>query len=307
MVKLLRENLWGRKFLSAVQEKVEQLTTDLTINLVISKAMQILCDQFKVSASDMNVKFTVSVLAPPLEQESRSNDMIDKIKPLKTLELLLPEEIVYDFKIDEVKVLPEGVAAFFGVFFKEENDELVEVEENAKFGTGYVLVIDIGAGTTDVVLIKDTILVQNSRDTFKKGGNTVESIVRNSIKKKFGFSPKNLDSVIKTGVLSEGLETHDVTDILDNARDMYSKSLMEDLRQYLERMLIEMPEIKGILPIGGGSIPSKRGEEIVSKAMSEVLLDYLKRLAPKIQTMSIGNQNPREVNINGLKFMHKYS
>lgn len=301
---------------SAIQSKGEQLSTDLSLNLVFIQALLKLAEIYSVPVSTIDATFSVSIIIPPLEHDTKADVIADKIRNIKTVKAQIPVEMDIPIKIESVNVYPEGVAAFFGAFYKEEEKggmlSLVEVPENKIFETGYVLVLDIGAGTTDVVLIKDTELVLNSKDTFNRGGNTVESLARNGIKKKYGFSPKSLANVIATCELSEGIETHYVEDILNHAKDTYSKALMEDLRQYLERMMVDMQEIKGILVVGGGSLPSIRKDEngndvIVSPAMSSVLQKYLKVLAPKIQLMNINNKNARLLNIEGLEYIHKYS
>jgi len=76
---------------------------------------------------------------------------------------------------------------------------------------------------------------------------------------------------------------------------------------YLERMTISLKEVKGVLVVGGGSLPTIRENQVVSPAMSEVLIKYLQNLAPNLKVMSTSNINPRLLNIEGLKFIHKYA
>lgn len=292
---------------TAVEPKNNQLATELSLNLVFMRAMLKISELYNVSVSDIDVTFKVSVLLPPLEHEVYDAKFVAKIKAFSGVKSLVPVDADIQFKVGEVNTFPEGVAAFFGAIYNEENSALVEAEENKKFTDGYVLVLDIGAGTTDVVLILDGALVQNSKDTFKIGGNTVDSIVRNEIKKRYGFSPKNLESVVATGVLVEGSTTHDVTDILDAAKDKYSKNLSENIKQYLERVMLEMQEIKGVLVIGGGALQSERDGRVVSQAMADVLLKYFVRLAPKISLVNTLGKNPRELNIVGLEYIHKHA
>ena len=68
----------------------------------------------------------------------------------KTNKTLAPIDIIggtgFTGLIDEVKVYPEGVASFFGVYFKEVDGTLVETEENKMFGTGTVLNNTAGPG-----------------------------------------------------------------------------------------------------------------------------------------------------------------
>ena len=88
---------------------------------------------------------------------------------------------------------------------------------------------------------------------------------------------------------------------------MYSKMLMTHITSYLERMMISMREVKGLLVCGGGSLPSVKDGKVVSPAMSDVLINYFKDLSPNISLVNIGNKNPRLLNIQGLLYIHKYA
>lgn len=321
---------------SALQSKTEQLVTDLTINLAIAKAMMVLAQAYNVTVEKLDVTFSISALLPPLDHEMNEQKLIEKLQAMNNVSTLLPQGMEVNFKVAEVNIHPEAVAAFFGAFYREEgvkhnpNNEgkdlyngdvlvrdngqhinLVEVESNRTFMDGYVLVLDIGAGTTDVALFLDMELVESSKDTFKRGGNTVQSIVGQEIRKRFGYAPMTMEQVIQEGLLPEGNTFHDVSELVTIAKEQYSKAMMEDIRQYLERMTVPMPLVKGLLVAGGGSLPSKRfdGEKdvVVSPAMSEVLMGYLKTLAPRLEAMDTTDKNLRDLNIEGLNIIHKYS
>lgn len=309
---------------SALQYKVDQLVTDLSLNLAVIKALDLLAKAYNMPIKSLDVTFNVSVLLPPLDHEVNEGRMSDKIKSLTKVTSLIPQQHDAEFKIGDTIVSSEAVAAFFGAFFIEEglqtstqngditirdngqNVKLVEVDNNSKFSSGYVLVLDIGAGTSDVALFQDMELVERSKDTFKRGGNTVESIIKNELKKKFGFTPTSMKRVISEGILEEGNDVHDVAEIVTIAKNTYSKSLMEDLRSYLERIMIDMPVIKGLLVAGGGSLASIRDGIVVSPAMSEVLMGYLKTLAPRMEPLDVSGKDLRDLNIEGLMYLHKY-
>jgi hypothetical protein len=168
-------------------------------------------------------------------------------------------------------------------------------------------ILDIGAGTTDIVMIRDTELVLDSKDTFNIGGNTVEAQLKKLIRLKYGYAPTDISSVVESGYLMDGSAQHDVSELVTSAKDTYSKMLMTHIRSYLERMMIGMREVKGILVAGGGSLPSTRDGKVVSPAMSEVLIEYFKELSPNISLMNTDGKNPRLLNIQGLQYIHKYS
>ena len=292
---------------SALQKKTEQLVTEVSLNLVIIKAIAELAAGSGTIVSEIEPTFDISVLLPPMEHDTSVDAMRNLIKNVKTVSSFLPNQFDCPVTIGDVKVLSEGVTAFFGVYYKEEDGELVEVPENSQYSQGYILILDIGAGTTDVVMIKDMELVLDSKDTFNLGGNMVEGELKKLIRKNYGFTPTDISRVVATGDLEDGASIVDVADLVTKAKDSYSKRLLENIKTYLERMSMSMREVKSVLVIGGGSLPSLRDEQVVSPAMSDVLVNYLKELSPNISMMSIDGKNPRLLNIEGLQFIHKYS
>lgn len=292
---------------SAVQLKSEQLVTEISLNLVLIRALLELSIGSGISISEIDPYFNISVLLPPMEHEINIKSMEEMIRNVTSVNSYLPMEFKSEVHIDEVKILPEGVAAFFGVCYTEQDGELVEVENNTEYTSGNVMILDIGAGTTDVVMIKDTELVLNSKETFNLGGNTVEGQLKKLIRRKFGFMPNDVSGVVETGELLDGSVTHDVSELVTEAKDMYSKMLMPHIQRYLEGMMMSMREVKGILVVGGGSLPSIREDKVVSPAMSEVLTKYFKELSPYVAFVNIEGKNPRLLNIDGLQYIHKYA
>lgn len=292
---------------SSMQKKSEQLVTEVSLNLVLITALSQLASGSGLTVSDIEPTFNISVLLPPMEHDTDIDTIKELISNVKYVQSYLPVEFNCPIKIDKINVLPEGVAAFFGVYYTEKDGELIEVFENLTYSEGNVMILDIGAGTTDVVMIKDTELVLDSKDTFNIGGNTVEAQLKKLIRLKYGYAPTDISSVVESGYLMDGSAQHDVSELVTSAKDTYSKMLMTHIRSYLERMMIGMREVKGILVAGGGSLPSTRDGKVVSPAMSEVLIEYFKELSPNISLMNTDGKNPRLLNIQGLQYIHKYS
>lgn len=321
---------------SALQSKTEQITTELTINLAIIKSLAILSQVYHTAIDQIDVSFKVSALLPPLDHEVNEERLAEMFRKVESVSALMPYAIENKaIKIEEeIGIYSEAVAAFFGAYYKEEGMNynpdnegkstengdilvydngkhvtLVEVENNKKFEEGYVLVLDIGAGTTDVALFLNMELIESSKDTFNRGGNTVSSLVFNEIRKKYRFAPpqKDMEKIIKTGQLAEGSITHDVSAIVTKAKNEYSSATTSDIRQYLERMAVALPVVKGLLVAGGGALPSMYEGKVVSPSMAEVLVGYLKQLAPRIEALDTEGKNLRELNIDGLGTIHKYS
>ena len=319
---------------TAMSPKPSQLTTELTINLAIFKAYQIISKVYAQPIDKLDVSFKISALLPPIDHEMHEQALIDLFVNTKQLNIVMPVGVTLNVKIEpEVSVFSEAVAAFFAAFYTEEgglvydnsaldidngdvlvydngqNIQLVEVPENKQFMEGYVLGIDIGAGTTDIVLFLDMELIESSKDTFKQGGNTVKSIVSNSIRKAYGFTPNDatLENAIRSGVLVAGTVSHDISAIITQAKQNYSNTMLGHINQYLERMEVPLQLVKGLLVSGGGSLASVNEGQVTSPPMSDILIDFLKTISQGITNVSTGNKNLRELNIDGLGILHKHA
>ncbi len=292
---------------SSMQNKSEQLVTEISFNQVLITAIQQLAAGSGLAVSEIEPTFNISVLLPPMEHDIHLDTMKEVLSNTTMVTSYMPMEFTSQVKIDKVQVWPEGLAAFFGVYYTEQDNNLVEVFENLTYSTGNVLILDIGAGTTDVVMIKDTELLLDSKDTFNLGGNTVEAHLRKSLRQKLGFTPSDISTIVERGEVMDGNTIKDVSALVTSAKDMYSKLLMTHITGYLERMSISMREVKGVLVVGGGSLPSIRDGKVVSPAMSDVLINYFKELSPNISLMNTDGKNPRLLNIEGLQYIHKYA
>ena len=292
---------------SSMQNKSEQLVTEISFNQVLITAIQQLASGSGLAVSEIEPTFNISVLLPPMEHDIHIDSMKKLLSEVQVVTSYMPLEFTCPVKIDKIQVWPEGLAAFFGVYYTEQDGGLVEVFENLTYSTGNVLILDIGAGTTDVVMIKDTELLLDSKDTFNLGGNTVEGQLRKLLRQKYGFTPSDISTIVERGELNDGNTVKDVSALVTSAKDTYSKMLMTHITGYLERMSISMREVKGVLVVGGGSLPSIRDGKVVSPAMSDVLINYFKELSPNISLMNTDGKNPRLLNIEGLQYIHKYA
>jgi hypothetical protein len=290
--------------------KTTQNTTDYTLNMVFIKCITFFAKEYNCKPEEFNITFNVSILLPPKEEKEYANKMIEKIKSFNSVNVKIPKVYKCNSTVDRVDVQPEGVAAFFGAYFEEKDGELIECEENKKFGTGSVLVIDIGAGTTDLNIIQDCELMYGSRETFKIGGNTVRSILEQEISSKYGVSlasTQMYDRVISEGILEVGAKEFDVADLVTAAKKEYSKQLSTKLKRDIAGIDGDIASLKGLLVVGGGSLASVRNDEVVSPAMAEIIInDITSEIAPYSELMSTHGINTRLLNIEGLRIIYKY-
>lgn len=283
--------------------KSEQIVTSYTISLLLIRAISLLSGDMGMRPEDIEWHFTIAVLLPPFEHDTKRALMEKRIADIKEVSAFLPTQFRVPIFLDKVLALPEGIVAYTTAMFMETNGVLHEVEENAKFKQGYVVIIDIGAGTTDLAVVKNGKFMLSTKESFLKGGNTVESECRKNIRRKYNFSPSDMQTVISRGIVVRGNEVIDVSDILDNAKMEYARSIMLMITEYLEGVSVPVREIKGILLVGGGSLSAVNDGKVVSAPMSEPLLKVFRELSPSAELVSLHGVNPRMANIEGLSIM----
>lgn len=354
---------------STARNKTDNLTTHLTLRLAFYRAVKIVLSAYGMLADQAEVDFDVLVLLPPLEQKDKSSVMKELIKEIKEVHVISPREEKYNFEVSKVVVEGEAIAAFFGAMFfesgckdfsqtvnkdKDINNgdvitidsgstvEMEEVAENLIFHDGYVLVIDIGAGTTDLALFLDMELVDNSKETHKTGGVKVQSTLKRLLRSFLGYAVHDVQMAVESGIQLEGNYRHDVSASLTEAKREYSIEVRKLLDEYLSILGVSPRLLKGLLVVGGGSLPTVRyqsveidettkapkymfacnegtieeltakyggefKEEEVSPPMAKILIEHLLEISPRLLEVSVPKGANRDLNVNGAYYMIKYN
>lgn len=295
------------------QRKMGQLVTKLSMNLVFIKVLRLLANDNNLSlvngGYNIDAEFRVSGMLPIGELRKGADKYKETMQSMKHVDVILPEEFSSDFKVTDVVVHPEGVVACFAALLDEKDDKLVPVKENEKFQTGYVLGVDIGAGTTEVFLMEDSEFVNNSMASFNIGGNTARAALMRAIQDKYDITPMYPEDIIKTGKFAMPGASADVIDATPEVmvgKKEFSRQFMTHFNQYLEGMSVDIRYIKGVLIVGGGSLPSVDNGKIVSPALSTVLIEYFKQIAKGIERVSLHGCDARTMNLRGAYLLHKY-
>lgn len=294
---------------TGLQDKSVQATSKYSIILLMIKAVNLLSGDMGVRPADINWVFSVAVLLPPFEQDKRNTDltsgkelMTDLIRSITQITCVSPVKYSIPIAIKDIKILPEGVVAFTAAMFDKKDGSIVANVENEKYKKGYCIVIDIGAGTTDCVIVKDGRIIMATKETIKKGGNLVKRTCRTLIRRKYNATPSSMDEIIETGVYQHGNDTLVVDDLLEEAKKDYAEKVLQDIIAYLEEKDVPVEELRGVLTVGGGSLPTVRHGVVVSKPMSEPLVELLKQFSPSIERINL-NVNPRYANLEGLSIL----
>lgn len=213
-------------------------------------------------------------------------------------------DVKTELNIDFVKVCPESVMAVFAFFFKSDGTPRVE---SAKYSRGYVLGIDIGASTSDLVLVKDRKFVDRTGYTYKIGGNVITDIMRSKVRSIYGSELTDDDAniVITEGRLPYGSKYKDMSKELIEAKREFADLLYEKMSSYFGTVDIALPSIKAIFVSGGGSMKSRYYDEdetkeiVTSESVSYYLTEKLKGICDGIDIMEFPGDNPRMTNIIG--------
>lgn len=251
---------------SSSNKKYESLITLYTLNRAFLQGYYDIADMAKQTVSSIDVSWTVSVLLPPSDLDLGAEKMKEMVKSINKITYLLPN-LEKEIKIDSVRVYPEGFCAFVGTVFENSRKIRKGFESVLKSST---LVIDIGAGTTDLCIVKDTKLVDGSRYSEETGGNQVFQKMNMELRKKFGknFPEDSLRESAVSGVIKVGARKIDITSELTFARKEVATKLSSTIRNYIESSNYSIYDIENILICGGGA--DSCGSEL------KPLGDYLK-------------------------------
>lgn len=292
----------------AQQFKTTQATTKYTMSMLFIKAYREISNITGVPVENLDIVFDIVAALPPSEHKSRSDDLKNLVRGITEVTSLAPVEFTKAINVDRIYVVSEGAAAFTAAMYEEDDGEIVESEVNEDYLKGYVLVLDIGAGTTDIILFKDADVIIESKESISMGGNMVVSKCKQLIKENYEYSPddETMLKVLETGILEKGSSEIDVTDYLNAAKSYFGTQIYNKLIEYVDSHPIELREIKGLLVVGGGALPTVRDDKVVSVSMAEVLVRFITELTNTIKLVDIHNYSPRLLNIDGLRLFYLY-
>ncbi|EQF29649.1 hypothetical protein QEW_4696 [Clostridioides difficile CD160] len=303
---------------TALHTKTSQDVTYWTIRLGFKEAIMYLSEYYKKNPENIDFTFDVGVLLPPIEEDSYGENLCEKIKQIKSIETMLPYALKKEFEINRVFTLAEGVASFMGVMYKvNDKGELVLNDKNERFEKGYVIIIDIGSGTTDVLVVLNSELVERSRNTFELGGNTILALLDKDIQSEYKhvLTEREKENLLETGIFVIGDNKKiDFIDEINEGKESYSAMIQKKVTTMLEGLNISLMSIKGILACGGGALPiietvTKDGvpkEKVISPSMSDVLIKYFHEANPELSDVSLNGLNPRHTNLLGLEYLYKF-
>lgn len=289
---------------TGLKHKSEQITSKYSIIMVMIKAIALISGNIATIPTDINWVFDIACLLPPDEQSSKDdvNNMKSLISEITEIQCVSPINYKVPVSIKEIRIFPEGVVAYTAAMFSMKDGKAVANAENLKYRQGYTLVMDIGAGTTDLAMVFNGKFVAASKTTIKTGGNYVEKTCKREIRRKFGNAPTDMTEIIEKGVYTRGNERIIMDDVLIRAKKDFAAELNKEIIEYLEVTQIPVHELKGLLVIGGGAIATERDGKIISESLAYPLCENIRSMAKSVELIKI-DVSPRFANIEGLHIM----
>jgi len=271
----------------ASEKKYKSLTSALSYEmacLAATKAIMMMTRTSDIKQVDVN--WNVFVLLPPGDMEHGKTEMSEMLSSVKRVECAFPD-VDFDIKVNSIVVLPEGYCAFMGVLFEEGNI----LRSDYKFLTSDItLVCDIGAGTTDVMVMQDGRIIQTTMATFERGGNNVTQFVKKTLRNTYGLKLTEVDIIngIVNGFVKDGAKHLDITQIVNDAKDAVARGLVLDIQNFFEETEYPIRSIAKLFVCGGGSMTSE-GESPNSKikALSEAVVEHLKKGTPNVELVQL--------------------
>ena len=232
--------------------------------------------------SQLDITWKVVTLLPPGDVDEGRDKIESIIRSIKKIETSYPV-CSTAINIDKVAVLPEGYCAYIGVVY----DKGHIYRPDYKFlNEETVIIFDVGAGTTDCMLVKNGKLVQTSKHTVNKGGNNVLQIVKRDLELQgLELEESDIQNGIIKGYVKDGSKQMPIADIVNKAKSEVASIIIEDFTGYLERTDMKVRSIGYVLVCGGGSMNDSDCPDI--KPLSEDLVNNFKELSPNASLIDI--------------------
>ena len=215
-------------------------------------------------------------------------------------------ELVVEINNENIFVDVEGCAAYPYYLTSGANArEKIELNKN-KFNILY----DVGAGTNNLAIIKNSKIVDDWTDTFTNAGDALLGHFSKLCARQFDgrhIERELVQQAIKTCMLSYGGEDRDVRVLVDSAKLWLSRLLYKDLMDFMQTTTIAPTAIYSIIYCGNTTRPSGSGNVIVP-SVGEYVTKLFMEVNPKIKMVllsTISNTNLLGLAINMRHFASK--
>lgn len=268
---------------SALEKKYESIASRVALMNAFRYGYLKASEFFGVSVDELNPKWIVSVLLPPEDVALGAGKMAEMVKKIERIDFLTPS-LRKRVLVDRVTILPEGFCAFIGVLYKRKGVIRSDYKFLREGGTN-TLICDIGAGTTDFLLIHDGRVVETSKFTKGIGGNNITRIVQKKLR---GQGISLSDSMIQKGCLEGkirvGSKDREIYMEIEEAKKEVSRNLVDSVQEFFESTMIPVNSINYVLIVGGGAAGS---DNPYITPISTYIKQYMRNIAPNVEEVEL--------------------
>lgn len=241
------------------------------------------------------VSWDINLLLPPSQVEKGGEVLAKSLVGKFNVNYQLPKANAM-VTIEKVTTYSEGVMAYMAVLIRKSDKQL---RPDKKFMvSSNVLVVDIGAGTTDIVLVRSNIPVENSKHTINYGGNNIKGKLIQKLNKEnnFDLPDSYYDSAVVEGTIKKGNKVYDVTKELSVSKREVAQLINNNIQSFLESANLPLQTVEYVLVVGGGSISSPNPS---IEPISKYILHGLQQFSSDMELIDIGDITDQEgVSIN---------
>ena len=268
---------------SAFDKKYNLEATVLSLRMAFLYAYKAVMNMQRVSdVSQLDLKWTVVTLLPPGDIDTGREAMTALVKEITYVDSVYPKMSMY-VTIDNVVILPEGFCAYAAVVY-DRGQIFRAGYENLKDET--VMIFDIGAGTTDCMIIRNNKLIQDSKHTVEQGGNNVHNLVRKELRMKgIDLDEQSIIKGVVKGTVRDGAKDISIVDIVNKAKKQVAQKITSDFQDYLSTVDIRMRSIGYVLVCGGGSMSDADCKDIIP--LSSSIIELLHKLSPNMELIPL--------------------
>jgi hypothetical protein len=270
---------------TAQDKKYTSLSTKLSMYCAFMRGYEDISRWTQTDIESLSVDWNVTVLLPAGDLDLGAEKLADMIKNLGSLNFEMPN-VKKDLNILRVNVLPEGFAALLGVMFQSYGKLRPGYEQIADKDT-YTLIIDIGAGTTDISVAKGGKVISNSRKSVEVGGNNVQVAVKKMLSKKGLNRIKDtwFREACETGILRVGVNRLEIFDEINSAKSMVAVKLVNAIKEFLEENTVDIMDVSYLLVCGGGAVVNEGITEL--EPIANYITKYLAEISMGIELIDM--------------------
>lgn len=280
---------------TATRKKYKLDTTALSLELSFLYGFKAIMAMERVSDfSQLDITWNVVTMLPPGDMDNGKDAVERIIRSIKMVTSTYPE-CNLEVKVDNTLVLPEGYCAYWGVVCTKGRKYRVDYKYLIDSS---VIVFDVGAGTTDCMIVKKGKLIQSTRNTVNQGGNNVFQRVKKALLlKDLELDDNDIQEGIIHGYVKDGATKLNIVNIVNQAKTEVARIIIDDFIGFLEQTNVTVRSVGYVLICGGGSMSDSEVQEI--KPLSESLVEYFKTLSPNSELVKIPHHTVKKPNEDG--------